>query len=44
MGDIPLQAFDVVYVPESWIANANLFVDEYIQGLLMSSHVQRLGF
>jgi protein involved in polysaccharide export with SLBB domain len=34
-GDIPLQAFDVVYVPKSAIANVNLFVKQYIQGVLM---------
>ena len=28
MGDIPLQAFDVVYVPKSAIANVNLFVKQ----------------
>ncbi len=35
VGDIPLQAFDVVYVPKSWIANANLFVDQYINNLIL---------
>ncbi len=34
-GDIPLQAYDVVYVPKSAIANVNLFVKQYIQGVLM---------
>ncbi len=34
-GDIPLQAFDVVYVPKSTIANVNLFVNQYIRGVLM---------
>ena len=35
LGDIPLQPFDVVYVPKSAIANVNLFVKQYIQGVLM---------
>ncbi len=35
LGDIPLQPFDVVYVPKSWIANANLFVKQYISDLLL---------
>ncbi len=33
--DIPLQALDVVYVPKSAIANVNLFVNQYIRGVLM---------
>ena len=35
LGDIQLQPYDVVYVPKTWIANANVFVDQYIRGLLM---------
>ncbi len=35
LGDIQLQSFDIVYVPKTWIANANVFVDQYIKGLLM---------
>jgi len=35
LGDIQLQSFDIVYVPKTWIANANLFVKQYIKGLLM---------
>ncbi len=35
LGDIQLQPFDIVYVPKTWIANANLFVKQYINGLLM---------
>ena len=35
VGDIQLQPFDIVYVPKTWIANANVFVDQYIRGLLM---------
>ncbi len=35
VGDIPLQAFDVVYVPKSAIANVNLFVNQYITKLLL---------
>jgi protein involved in polysaccharide export with SLBB domain len=34
-GDIQLQAFDVVYVPKSAIANANLFVKQYIRDLIL---------
>ncbi len=34
-GDIPLQAYDVVYVPKTWIANANVFVNQYITKLLL---------
>ena len=35
LGDISLQPFDVVFVPKSAIANVNLFVDQYIRGVLM---------
>jgi len=35
LGDIPLQPFDVVIVPKSAIANVNLWVKQYIQGVLM---------
>ncbi len=35
MGDIQLYAGDVVYVPKSHIANANLFVKQYISDLLL---------
>lgn len=31
---IPLQRFDIVYVPKSGIADANLFVQQYIRDLL----------
>ena len=34
-GDILLQPFDVVYVPKSAIANANLFMQQYIRGILL---------
>lgn len=34
-GDIPLQPYDVVYVPKTWIAKANKFVNEYIERLLL---------
>ena len=30
-----LQAYDVVYVPKTWIAEANKFVNQYIENLLM---------
>lgn len=33
--DPRLQAFDIVYVPKSWIGKANVFVDQYIRQLLM---------
>ncbi len=33
--DIQLQPFDVVYVPKTWIAKANVFVNQYVRGLLM---------
>ena len=33
--DFQLQADDIVFVPKSAIANANKFIDEYINGLLM---------
>ena len=32
--DILLQPYDVVYVPKSKIANINLFIQQYIRGLL----------
>jgi len=35
MGDIQLYAGDVVFVPKSHIANANLFVKQYISQLLL---------
>ncbi len=35
MGDIQLYAGDVVYVPKTFIANANLFVKQYISDLLL---------
>jgi polysaccharide export outer membrane protein len=35
-GDVAqLQPYDVVYVPKSWIAEANKFVNQYIENLLM---------
>ncbi len=35
LGDIPLQPFDVVFVPKTFIANANLFVKQYVSQLLL---------
>jgi len=35
MGDIQLHVGDVVYVPKTFIANANLFVKQYISQLLL---------
>jgi protein involved in polysaccharide export with SLBB domain len=34
-GDMPLQPQDIVYVPKTFIAEANVFVTQYIKGLLM---------
>lgn len=34
-GDIRLQPYDVVYVPKTWIAKANKFVNQYIERLLL---------
>ena len=33
--EIPLQPQDVVYVPKTWIAKANKFVNQYIENLLL---------
>jgi protein involved in polysaccharide export with SLBB domain len=33
--DIQLQPYDIVYVPKTWIANANKWVDQYISKLLL---------
>jgi len=33
--DIQLQPYDIVYVPKTWIANANKWVDQYISQLLL---------
>jgi hypothetical protein len=33
--DFQLQPYDVVYVPKTWIAKANKFVNQYIQQLLL---------
>jgi len=33
--DVKLQPHDIVYVPRTWIADANLFVRQYIRDLLM---------
>ncbi len=41
--DVPLQPADIVYVPKSQIAKANLFVRQYIQDLLLFRGVN-LGF
>lgn len=41
--DIPLQPADIVYVPKSHIAKANLFVRQYIQDLFLFRGVN-LGF
>ena len=32
--DLPLQPFDVVFVPKSRVARANQFVEQYITGVL----------
>ncbi len=33
--DVPLEPYDVVYVPKSWIAEADKFVNQYIEQLLL---------
>ena len=42
---VPLRRFDIVYVPRSGIADANLFVQQYIRDLLpvQSSFSYALG-
>ncbi len=42
-GDFPLQPHDVVYVPKTWIAQANLFVKQYIADLILYRGIS-LGF
>jgi len=42
-GDIYLQPSDIVYVPRTWIASANLFIRQYIAGLLQFRGIS-LGF
>ncbi len=42
-GDILLQPSDVVYVPKTWIAKANLFVKQYVADLFLYRGVS-LGF
>ncbi len=42
-GDFPLQPQDIVYVPRTWIAQANLFVKQYIQDLILYRGIS-LGF
>jgi protein involved in polysaccharide export with SLBB domain len=45
--DVPLQPYDIVYVPKSKIANVNLFMDQYIRGLLPinpSYAIRALGY
>jgi len=33
--DLQLQPYDIVYVPKTWIAEANKFMDQYIRKLLL---------
>ncbi len=33
--DLMLQPYDIVYVPKTWIAKANQFVNQYIERLLL---------
>ena len=33
--DVELQPYDIVYVPKTWIAKANKFVNQYIEQLLL---------
>ena len=42
-GDFQLQPYDIVYVPKSWIAEANKFVNQYIERLLLFKGAS-LGF
>jgi polysaccharide export outer membrane protein len=42
-GDIPLEPSDIVYVPKTFIAEANLFVNQYIERLLLYRGIS-LGF
>jgi len=42
-GDIPLEPSDIVYVPKSLIAHANLFVNQYIERLFLYRGIS-LGF
>ncbi len=41
--DFQLQPYDVVYVPKTWIAKANKFVNQYIERLLLFKGAS-LGF
>jgi protein involved in polysaccharide export with SLBB domain len=41
--DFSLQPYDIVYVPKTWIAEANKFVNEYIERLLLFKGTS-LGF
>ncbi len=42
-GDIPLEPSDIVYVPKTFIAHADLFVNQYIERLLLYRGIS-LGF
>ena len=33
--DVQLQPYDIVYVPKTWIAKANKFVNQYIERLFL---------
>jgi polysaccharide export outer membrane protein len=41
--DVPLQPYDIVFVPKSKIANVGLFVDQYIRSVLPISPGQAAG-
>ena len=41
--DLQLQPYDIVHVPKTWIAEANKFVNQYIERLLLYKGVS-LGF
>ena len=41
--DFQLHPYDIVYVPKTWIAKANKFVNQYIARLLLSKGAS-LGF
>jgi polysaccharide export outer membrane protein len=42
--DVPLQPFDIVYVPKSRIANVNLFMEQYIKNNLPAIPIGFGGF
>lgn len=43
-GSLPLQPFDVVYVPKSGIAKVDLFVDQFIENLLPTQTINGFAY